>query len=269
MPLVPARPISNLWKSARLEATEPLVGFERPFENLPSLGVMTKTAKRRSNIATPAEATLPDLANPVRSEPGTASLRQKTPLPRTISDFSPKPEPVTVAGRPLRTRSAELPPGSVVRQEAKRETTTARSAPTAADTSEDVVLEPARIGAHKIKPTGAHHRESATSAMERAAALITVEYTRRSRVAESDNIHLEPASHSEARTPVKGLVPPLEPRTDIKQPASSQDAPTPQNSVHIGTIEVQVVPPPAIRREAPRARGRLARGYQFWSNPRV
>jgi hypothetical protein len=44
------------------------------------------------------------------------------------------------------------------------------------------------------------------------------------------------------------------------------EASAPQGYVHIGTIEVQIVAPPVVQRAPHQPKARLARGYAFWSN---
>ncbi|HEY4364597.1 MAG TPA: hypothetical protein VGN17_26775 [Bryobacteraceae bacterium] len=259
--LRPSRPVSNLWKSARMDA--PAVEVT-PDNDAAASPVEAPLRRARPAVTPEAMESKPVPATPVKGSRGIRDIRTVT-----VAD---KPPP---AGRGER-RQERIAITPVKSQAPKQDHTPIREGdqpePQAAvavsqsPTPEEAPrptpklpyrpqLEPVRVR-EQVAPVRAEAREADAPAARRvrteaasAAPLATMTPTR--------NVPLrieEPVRHRE--------------RTLREASAQEDVRAASKNSIQIGKIEVQVVSPPVPVRyvAAPAApKGRLARGYTLWS----
>jgi hypothetical protein len=252
--LRPSRPISALWKAARLEATV------KPDE-------LTAVNPQPSRLAQPVPAARPqkllpsssspalDFARPVRQKRGKAQEEITAPAKSTESTQEPLALDTRIA-RPRPLHKTQIAP---------------LLAPSAKSPEAQIEVEGGRSSARRHTPRSAvsedleHHAQRAKQDRPEAALL---EPTAKS--------SLRPAAGNLETTNQIVTVPlmALSPEAQVNQARTAAAAANveqalpqkTQNSVHIGRVEVQIVPPaPAPRRtQPPGPKARLARGYTLW-----
>jgi hypothetical protein len=249
--LAPPRPVSNLWKSARID----WMAAEQAAD-VPSQTSFRDTA-RRARVAGPGVVPMagiePESRGGVRGP-----ARHGEPEDRQLVR-----EESAVPNASVRARSkASLPanpgePGSQVSRTRRKSEVTRTYDPRKGDAGLFPDVEPVRghqpdFG-QQGEPTRSHERRPDLGPRQEPALGDrdgTQESSGRSRIARARS---EINRSSEV----------------WNTPAREESRASEKNAVHIGKIEVQVVSPPAPARHtaAPAPpKGRLARGYALWSN---
>jgi hypothetical protein len=206
--LLPARPLSTLWKSARLEQPIPFAEAASPGGKAAPAPVL----RRPAGAAAPAMAVVESrVANPVDRD--AVALRRPAD-PEQVSLAPNEPPKV------LPLRRSEPAPAPAVQEKAPLP---AESPGRAAAQKTAIAPSPIDLKTRLTEEPPAPRREPAFD-------------------------HASRTRQAQAETPKGPADPPL------------------ANSIQIGRIEVQVVPPPAPARRVSSGtpRARLARGYSFW-----
>jgi hypothetical protein len=262
-PLVPPRPISNLWKSSRLGRTEAESAPE-----VPSL-VTSRAPRITATESEPAVATAPAVSSsPGEGTPAAHRVtnHELTPVARPAAARERIREAAKASSRelePQREPSAQLAPA--VKPEAPQ---------LAADSwqpsrSAAVLLpepvpemrparEPLPPQQRSERPVAGAPMTSSEPAAALARAMIAAAAAKRE------------ASASRPPAAPSRLGEPIQPREPAPRSSSTQEHTRAEsrNSVQIGKIEVQVVAPAGPVRYAPAPaapKGRLARGYSLWA----
>jgi hypothetical protein len=276
--LAPPRPVTTLWKAARIDRTANVAPVEEPApasvlsRRRASPPVVTETGLTTQNgVESKAE---PGVEVTVRPRP---VMREKQAIREAPTRVGPRKEP---AIRAAVVPGHSKPSPAAIRTEPK----TGKPDVTAAM--------PGSVANRKLGPLNPPAVESAR--VRRQEPLVSAEQRRP--VAElspepRQELHPEPRRAANAgpeSTPERperaGLAPiadALAPeraafaqaRTEarrLREPGVAQEEPraAARNGVQIGKIEIQVVSPPGQVRHAPAAapaRGRLARGYALWA----
>ena len=275
--LLPPRPISTLWKSARLENSSETVitpaTTREPESIRPTLQQRPQSFTRSqrvlpvgapANSATRSSARIHNGNHPALPEKSEAAPRKTTKIavelstpkkqitaPNHIKESAVLPaRPAAIAVHPK--GAAKTAPGKDV--EHRRAFT-----PSTPVTAKEII--PHRGEPHLQRPG---HTAGKQGHMVIAATELQPEPPVRKpdvhKSADSTAVH--------THNPVVVLdPPPRQPRTTLAVEAREEPQPQKQQkSVHIGKVEVQIVPPPAaVRRTQPAAPKRqLARGYSLW-----
>lgn len=238
-PMVPARPISSLWKSARLDwipQTAP--------EQEASVAISRSSSKPPPNAIGHKEfVTRPVASSRSSQKPMVEAL--KAPAGK-MGESSARPR------KSVRVEKSDLPnrkkhPARLDREQPRLASQpTERSLPrrkshdAAKRTSPELAL-------FQVQGTPATQPEE-PSTTQRSPEIPPVGQPLEKEAA----VMLQPAIASEPRR--------VQAQSPLQEEPKSKEKP-----VSIGKIEVQVLPPPVVRREPSRPRGRLARGYAFWS----
>jgi len=272
--LLPPRPISTLWKSARLE-------------NLPETVLTPGTAREPENIR-PTSQQRPQSFTKQTMLPVMAPANPGTRTPTRIHNGNQHALPEKAAAAPRKTTKIAV------------ELSTPKKQITPPNNIKDSVVLPARPAAVAVQPKGAaktapgkdveHRRAFTPSASVRAKetaphrgephsqrpghtagkqdAVAATELQPEPPVREPDVHKSADSTAVHTHNPVVVLdPPPRQPRTALAVEAREEpQSQKKQKSVHIGKVEVQIVPPPAaVRRTQPAAPKRqLARGYSLW-----
>jgi len=242
-PLAPPRPLSNLWKTAQIDAA---------VQNAESLSTTPRSAVRRSRAAEPAPS-----QNPSEVEGRSAThLGPVKPLQRSSN---------TRASQTSLSGETQLSPLAV---------------PTRQDETSQRGHAQAGPSRHTQKPAiAATVPTGPTSAVPSVEAKNIPAETRPMLVSES--AHADGANLASRAFPASIGGPPAHPQPmesatpgpgessrRTRQSSTPEEPREKTNTVQIGKIEVQVIPTPAssYRKTPPPAqpRARLARGYALW-----
>lgn len=266
--LRPSRPISALWKAARLEGTTshaaetPAIGAPssriaphalaaRPLRTLVRPGPLDESAAASSSPLLSAVRPIGQKARKHQQEnmlPVKSTEAARDPLALDARSARPHPPDKAHSASPL---AQEIDPASQIEVQVARNSIsrqTRRSRIAAEDNGDskrrDGQAAEQRRPAALLEPKAESHKPAAVAGLE---SLRQIE------AAQPERLRPEAQEH-QARTAS------IVAKTDHARPQETQ------NSVHIGKVEIQIVPPaPAPRRtQPPGPRARLARGYTLW-----
>jgi hypothetical protein len=281
-PLAPPRPVSHLWKMAQIDAAAA------------PPRVQPLSPSRRSSVppshADPAKPMMP-AEQASRSAPGESRTRiSPTSVPET-------PRRTAAAAYSAKTEATRHDPANFTKPPDPAVPATTPSVPAEEprpprSSSGSTEILPQRF---PTSPVSSHHEPAlqlTDGAQPIAAQPMATEVLRAAPIDPNPPVTKPVAAAAERPTPVSGKftgenatdpvratrpdlqpfesLPPgrfREPSRPARQSSIPEEPRPGENTVHIGKIEVQVLPPPATsHRSAPRvpAKGRLARGYALW-----
>ena len=263
--LLPLRPISALWKAARLEAAAK--PDELAVSHQPSRFALSVPAARteRTSMLSMALGKLPvpsspalDFARPVRQKRSQAKKETTVPALSTVAAQKPlaldtriaRPRPVHKTQiAPLLAPSAKSEPETQIEGEAGRRSAhrRARWSAVAAEQKEELERRAEQVMEHRATAT---RLESTPESPARPA---TSNLETRNQIVTAQPIALSPEQQVDQARPAAAAV-------NVEQALPQKT----QNSVHIGRVEVQIVPPAPRRTQPPSPKATLARGYTLW-----
>jgi hypothetical protein len=259
--LIPPRPVSNLWKSARMEgaAVEAVPERLSPAPSLRARRVEVEPAIEPAS-ASPVDTRIVtrEVSEEVAPErPRSAVRENEAPYRRPRPDEALREE--TKPRAPSSTASVPVQPEvSAIKN---RVDTAGPRWNTVPSRTNDAELP------HELKPRGRSEEEPTHA--ERPS--VDSEPSRQSAPAKKAAMEtMEPAVFQPAARTAARIEEPARTRERAARNAATQEEArtTSKNSVQIGKIEVQVVTPAAPVRYAPAPaapKGRLARGYSLWA----
>ena len=271
--LQPPRPITTLWKSARIDW---LTSLSTPSEIAPRALAEQFPARPPASRPTAAEGHAAPAPGPSDERPHEAESRREPPEARKLLPAFVPLEPLqsgaktTVVAasspreRPLSTSALDSLPTSLFPVQAKLVSTqeqTSGHGDRVTQLLPTLGKDPPSVRPRALEPVAITFKRLPLA----PPSIPTAEHR-------SADFTAPAQSRAEARTPALEPVPPERPLSrrpsdsDSGAAAKSQTASPERNKVEIGKLEVQVIAPPPRPsvQPAPAAKARLARGYALW-----